>query len=160
MFEKIIALVSDWPGIVQGALGSALFWLALTLGQQLATFTSTKLAARSRKLRYAFVTEEILRYTPLSTEDFAQRAAFVSLLLLRASRSLFKALIWLTLGLAFASVISILGLVGFMGCLYYLFAALNSVRAPEHVEDVEAKLQALKAEQKQLKDDGEAKEKR
>ncbi len=152
MLEKIIAAVTDLPVLIQGALGSALFALVMVLGQRLAAFIALKLTATSRKRRKRFLIEEILKYNVLSTNDYATRGAFVLLLLYRASRSLFKALIWLTLGLIFSAANPVLGLVGFLGCLYYLFAALNTVRAPEQVEDVEAKLEALKTQKAQIED--------
>lgn len=150
MLERILEAATDLPVVIQGALGSALFALILVLGQRIAALIGARLAATSRSRRETFLTEEILKYTVLSVQDYPSKAAFVSLLTHRASRSVIKALIWLTLGLAFTTVIPILGLVGFLGCLYYLFAALNTVKGPEHVEDVEKKLEALKAEKKQL----------
>ena len=39
----MIKTITDWPAIVQGVLGSALFWIILELGQQSFRHISTKL---------------------------------------------------------------------------------------------------------------------
>ena len=46
----------------------------------------------------------------------------------RSLRHFYKALIWLTLGLILNSIISVFGIIGFIGCLYYLFCAANAVQ--------------------------------
>ncbi len=146
MFEHIVAAATDLPVIVQGALGSALFALALFGGQRLSTLLGRRFAKSSRECRRIFLMEQQLKYNVLKSGEYSAKGAFVSLLVYRASRSLFKSLIWLTLGLAFGTIIEVLGLVGYCGCLYYLFAGLNTVTGPETVPDVDAKLQAIKKE--------------
>jgi len=146
MLERIIAAATDLPVIVQGALGSALFALALFGGQRLSTLLGRRFAKSSRERRKTYLIEQQLKYHVLKSKEYSAKGAFVSLLVYRASRSFFKAIIWLTLGLAFGTIIDVLGLVGYCGCLYYLFASLNTVTGPETVPDVDAKLQEIKTE--------------
>ena len=146
MLDEIVQAATNLPVIVQGAFGSGLCALVIVVGRRVVAAVSSRVAKTSLARRKAFLTEEILKYRVLATPAVANKGAFVLLLLYRASRSLFKALTWLTLGLLFGTVSVVLSTVGFLGCLYYLFAALNTVSAPGHTEDVQAKLNALTAE--------------
>jgi threonine/homoserine/homoserine lactone efflux protein len=146
MFERFLTAATDLPVIVQGALGSALFALVLFAGQHLSALLGSRFAKSSRKRRKVYLIDQQIKYNVLKSKEFAEKGAYVSLLVYRASRSLFKSLIWLTLGFAFGTMDQIFGLVGYLGCLYYLFKGLNTVTGPESVPDVEAKLQQIKAE--------------
>ncbi len=150
--DKLISAVSDWPVLVQGAIGSALFWLVLVFGQKIAAYASVHFATRSRKKRKSALGIQIFRYSAIKAVDPAEQAKYMSALWFRASRDLIKGLIWLALGLAFESVISILGMVGFFGCLYYLFAALEIVKPIDSPDDIDAEITRLKEELNRLKD--------
>jgi hypothetical protein len=66
---------------------------------------------------------------------------YAAVLWYRASRHLVKALIWLTLGMLCNSFVRAFGLVGFLGCLYYLLSTFQVVRPfPDSSFDVEAKI--------------------
>src|SRR5690606_4819398 len=117
------------PVIFQGALGSALFALVLFAGQKIAAYFLDTLRANSRQSRIRQLKEQLIRLRALKAKDRAERTYYISLLWLRASRHVIKALIWLTLGLAFNTILGVLGVVGFMGAIYYLFFALNIVKA-------------------------------
>lgn len=101
MFEKIAHAATDLPVIFQAALGSALFALLLWSGQKLTAHIASKVTTNSKSRRKTFLVEETLKYSLLGAKDYSTRGAYVSLLLYRAARNLIKALIWLTLGLAF-----------------------------------------------------------
>ena len=150
MFDKLVAAVTDLPVIVQGALGSALFALLLFMGQRLTTWLIVKYSQSSRARKRVFLIEESLKYNLTNADDYATRGAFVSRLSYRALRSLFRSLIWLTLGLIFGIVDKIFSIVGYLGCLYYLFSGLNTLMPPTRVKDVEAKLEEIEAEKKKL----------
>lgn len=152
MLDRLVAAVTDLPVILQGALGSALFALALFGGQRISVLVGSQFAKSSRKRRKVYLIEQQIKYNVVKSKEYAARGAFVSLLVYRASRSLFKALIWLTLGIAFGTMKEVLGLVGYCGCLYYLFAGLNTVTGPESVPDADAKLQEIKTELETLND--------
>ncbi len=59
--------------------------------------------------------------------------------------------IWLALGLCFGSVIPVLGIVGFVGCLYHMFKGLSVVQAidtgaspSEKITEIDKRISELK----------------
>lgn len=150
MIDRLLSAISDIPVIVQGALGSALFSLILYVGQRVSSSVKCKVTSHSQRRRKAYLIEERIKYNVLVAENYDERAAYVSLLLYRASRNLVKALIWLTLGLMTGSLIWVLGVVGYVGALYYLFNALTTVTGPAATDDYEKRLEEISAEIERL----------
>ena len=151
--EKLVASIQDFPVIVQGAMGSALFALVLYVGQKIAAYCFDSVRANSKKTRIRQIKEQYIRFCALSAEDSSERTYFVSVLWLRASRHLVKALIWLVLGLASESAFGAFGpfgAVGFTGAIFYLFLALNIVKPIEFDGDIQQKTEELKAEMDKL----------
>jgi hypothetical protein len=149
--SALLKAVSDFPVIVQGALGSALFALFLFGGQKLAASVRQWVASWSDRNRRRYLTEEVIRYNAIVNTEYATRAAFVSLLLLRALRSLLKGLLWLTFGLIGGTVDSILGVVGYLGTIYYLFLGLSTVAPTGRSSDPRERLAEIRKELKSLK---------
>ncbi len=141
--EKLIAAIQDWPILIQGAIGSALFWVLLALGQKLMTFLSAKFSSLSKRRKKSELYTQLLRFRALTTSPHDLGGHYASILLYRASRSVVKALIWLAFGLIFYSVINALGIVGFIGCLYYLFAAYNVVRPLDYDGNITEKIKEI-----------------
>ncbi|WP_143501105.1 hypothetical protein [Pseudomonas sp. Irchel 3H3] len=154
--EKLIASIQDFPVIVQGAMGSALFALVLYVGQKIAAYCFDSVRARSKRNQIRQIKEQYIRFCAISAREFTERTYYVSVLWLRASRHLVKALIWLVLGLVSESAFGALGAfgpfgaVGFMGAIFYLFLALNIVKPIEFDGDVEQKTKELKSEMDKL----------
>lgn len=151
--EKLITSVQDWPVIIQGALGSALFALVLFVGQKVASYFLDTFRANSRQSRIRQLKEQLIRLKALKAKDHSERGYYASLLWLRASRHVVKALIWLTLGLAFNSTLGVLGVIGFMGAIYYFFFALNIVKAIHYDGDITQKIEEIRAEMAELNAD-------
>lgn len=150
MLDKLVTVLTDWPVLVQGVLGSAFFWLILMLGQKTAMVVSAKYAATSRKRRESFLVEERLKYALQEATNTVEHTAYLSALLYRAFRHAIRAAIWLTLGLITSSFLPVIGAVGYIGCLYYLFAAFNVVKGVSNDEDTSAKLKELTDELNKL----------
>jgi cell division protein FtsB len=148
--EKLITSIQDFPVIIQGAMGSALFALLLYIGQKIATYCLDSFRANSKKTRVRQLKEQYIRLRALKSEDRAEAAYFASLLWLRASRHVVKAMIWLTLGLAFESAFGTLSVVGFMGAIYYLFFALNIVKPISYDGDLQKRITEILAEMRSL----------
>lgn len=115
----IIKIITDWPVIVQGALGSALFWAVLEIGQRVAKsattrFTEDKFAARA----FALTALE-------AKNEFGEFARFMCMY--AALNYFAKAAIVAVLSLALGSVLDVFASVGFLISVYFLFRALAFV---------------------------------
>lgn len=148
--EKLLASIQDFPVIVQGAMGSALFALLVYIGQKVATYCFDSFRASSKKSRIRQLKEQQVRLRALCAEDYDQKAYLTSLLWLRASRHVVKALIWITFGLAFESAAGTLSVVGFIGAIYYLFLSLNIVKPISYEGNIEEKLMDIRTELRSL----------
>lgn len=146
MLQQIWTAATDLPVVTQGALGSGLFAFALWFGQRLVAYASERYARSSIDRRKIYLTNEISKLHIQVTNDYSQRSAYLGLLIYRALRSLFKALIWITLGLLFQSFEPILGVVGYLGAMYHFFNGLNIVRSSTNIEDKKAVLKTLSDE--------------
>jgi len=150
VLDQLIKAVSDWPVILQGAIGSALFWLVLLIGQKLSVTISAKYSESSKKRRRDFLLEQRLKYYYNSTNDNTARGTVFSALTYRAFRSFLRATIWLILGFLGGTFLSSLSVVGYLGALYYLFAALNTVTAVSLEDDAHQKVEEMTNELKKL----------
>jgi len=142
--------IQQWPVIIQGALGSALFALIMYLGQKLFAHVNHFISSVSNNSRISELTTEKLKLGMLTFRG-EKSAIFAAPLVYRMSRKLLKALIWLVLGLIFGNFSNLLSVVGFLGSLYYLIIALNVVSPYETSEDSEERLQKINDELKKLK---------
>lgn len=149
--EKLIQAVQDWPVLIQGALGSAIFWLFLLVGQKVAAFVTSHASDLSNKSKQRFLFDQLLRCRAAKTKIDSEGGYYASILWFRASRHVIKGLIWLTLGLIFGSVINVLGIVGYLGCFYYMFAALIIVRPFTYKEDIDQKIDELEKKLAKIK---------
>ena len=152
MSDTWVSYLTNLPVIVQGALGSALFAFALLSGQKAFRFLAARTSKFNKNRRLAYLTDETAKLHIIKGKEFSQKGAFISLLVYRSLRSFAKAFIWLSLGLLCSTVVPVFGVAGYLGALYYFFLGLNTLRAPEKVEDVPAKLAELSAERKQIKE--------
>ncbi|WP_444930958.1 hypothetical protein ACJJIF_04015 [Microbulbifer sp. SSSA002] len=130
--SDILTIIIEWPLIIQGALGSGLFWLVLLLGQKITFLSSRIISQRSEKNEIHYLKTLRDKYIGLKAHQdknipFANYVITGSIY--KSLRSLYKGLIWLALGLCFGSVIPVLGVVGFMGCIYHMFKGLSVVQA-------------------------------
>jgi len=153
VLQRLVTAVQDWPVLVQGALGSTLFWLVLLIGQRITAFLSSHIALQSKQRRQANVKNQLLRLHALkaaAVPDSVAAAGFASVLLYRTARPVIKALMWLALGLVFESVLGVLGVVGFVGCLYYLLTAFNIVRPLVFDGDIDQEIAKLERQLDEL----------
>ena len=148
----LLAAIKDWPVIVQGALGSALFALTFKVAQRALSWILSISSTASGKRRLSYLLTIKLRLEAVSTKDHISRTFYTTMLWHRASRDVIRGLIWLTLGLVTSSFVSVFGIIGYLGCLYYLFFALEVVKpvalegkdAQEHLKEVNDAIEILK----------------
>lgn len=151
--NDLINVIKDWPALVQGALGSGIFWLVLYIGQKFTSLISDKAQLHSTKKNKKYLYNEILRHKAVRDgNEFQSGAFYSSVLWFRASRNVINGLIWLTLGLIFGSIIGVFGIVGYLGCLYYLFTALNIVKPVNYKgEDINQEIEKLQKAYDEIK---------
>jgi hypothetical protein len=154
MLQDLVAAITNLPAIAQNVVGGAVFAAVLFLGQKIHRFAAARTAKFNRTRRHAYLTDEIAKLNVLEAESLPEQAAFISLLLYRGQRNAVKALIWLTLGLLCGTVLPMFAIAGYVGAIYYLFSALNTLRPPGDVEDVAGKLESLRVERQSLKSKG------
>jgi hypothetical protein len=150
--QELVEAIKAWPVIVQGALGSALFWLILLVGQKLATRLASWQSTRSKRARRNWLVNErakCLAGLAPSAETFA---TYATILLYRASRPLCRSLLWLVLGLAFEALFFPAGLVGYIGALYYLFKAIDVLGVIHGERHTQSELEKIDHELESLGD--------
>ena len=153
LMTELIDAILKWPIIVQGALGSGLFWLLLFLGQKTVEKISKIYSHKSNEARISRLTTAQFKYA-LGTgiDDHETNAHYFAVLIYRSLRYLFRALMWVILGLVVNSFISPLGIIGYLGALFYLFKAYEVVAPNTESEEVNAtKLDEVIAELDELK---------
>jgi len=148
--NELIKAASEWPVLLQGAIGSGIFWLVLVAGQKISISISKKYSESSKKRRKNFLIEQRLKYYYKTTSDNIIRGTVFSALTYRALRNFLKAIIWLTLGMLGKEFLSSLAIIGYVGTLYYLFAALNTVTPVPEEDDPSKKLEEMNSELKKL----------
>lgn len=147
VIKELLTAIQDWPALVQGVLGSAIFSLIVLVGQKVAGYVSKKIREHSKERQKIYLFNEIIRYRAVRDgHEFETWAPYASVLWFRASRHVISGLIWLTLGLIFEAISAIFGLIGFLGCLYYLFAAASIVKPIEFKGDIDTKIAELETE--------------
>ena len=147
---ELVSIFNDWPIIVQGAMGSGLFWLVLLIGQSLVTALSKKYSLHSVKSRKSWLISARAKYIAATTKNNQDRNFYVTLINYRASRHFYKAFMWLVLGLITNTLVYPFGIIGYVGSLYYLFKAYDVV-SPVHVhEDAEEELKKINKELKDI----------
>ena len=147
--NELIQKILEWPIILQGALGSGLFWLILVAGQKFTAFITVKVSKSSRKRRLRALREEGLKCR-ITLPDNDERATMVALLVYRALRHISFGLIWLALGLAFQAFIPTFGLIGYLGALFYLFNAARVFKPIGQDSDKKKRISEIDAEIEQL----------
>lgn len=151
--SDIIKSILAWPLIVQGALGSGLFWLVLLIGQKATALSGRVISQRSIGNQINHLKNQRDKYIGLKAHrnKNIQAANYIATgFIYKSLRSLFTGLIWLSLGLIFGSVIPVLGMVGFIGCIYHMFNGLalvqevdKSISPAEKIRQIDEQLEKL-----------------
>jgi len=116
---NIIKTITDWPIIIQGALGSALFWVILTLGQRVARRIFEKVEEdRVASTWFALAAHE-------ATGEIGERSRFICIY--AAIHYLLKALIVAVISFSLSDVINVFAVVGYFISAAFLFRALTWV---------------------------------
>lgn len=150
--DDLSKIINEWPVIVQGALGSALFWLVLLFGQKFARKVSDTFSLHSKKSRKSWLVSARAKYESAICESLAEQADGIVVLIYRCFRPFLKSVMWLTLGLIGNAMFYPMGIIGYVGCLYFLFQAYEIVspidgdKAEEELEKINQELKKLEME--------------
>ncbi|MEQ6969119.1 hypothetical protein [Pectobacterium polaris] len=145
--QEIITAITEWNVIIQGALGSAVFWLFLLLGQKLSAFCSRKYSSHSSNTRKTWLINRSAIIKMRLSHSLEDQSHFATILFYRASRFLFNALMWLVLGLALNIILQPVSAIGYIGCLYYLSKGLYVVGGTDETdEELEQELKRINEE--------------
>lgn len=146
--QELIEAVKAWPVIVQGALGSGLFWLVLLVGQKATAAASEAYSRHSKASRIGWLVTASIRYQAAIDND----PSYAAMLIYRSARHLYKGIMWLALGFSIQSILDIGGIIGFAGCIYYLLTAYEVVAPMDPGEDREKKLEQIRKELSDLRE--------
>lgn len=143
--KELIEAMKAWPIIVQGALGSALFWVILVFAQKSFDFCSKLYSTHSASSRKSFLISKFVKLNAFITGNQFD----ISAVMYRSLRFLYKSLMWLALGFIFENLFSIGGVIGFVGCFYYLSKAYQLVSPLD--EDINKSLEERDKVKEELK---------
>lgn len=135
--EEIILKVTEWPVIIQGALGSGLFWLLLLLGTKITDFITDKIGNFTKQASIDNKRAEVIRYRALESDDPALASLGVISLIYGTFHFVVKALIMVIFGLIFQPIIYIFGIVAYVVALYFLFRAYHTVKDMDDTDSLE-----------------------
>ena len=134
---SLIDVVLEWPAIVQGAIGSALFSFILVAGQRLFEWGGTRLAFISSK----FKEENLYReYIHKKVAQGSRRHEMLSMCTYQALSYLVRGFVFLGIGLSLSGFFPLGNTVGGLGFLFYSFRALGWLK-PYYVGPAESDLE-------------------
>jgi hypothetical protein len=149
--RALIDQILQWPVILQGVLGSALFSVILAIGGFLLRRFRTGWHGFSRRRRLDSLQAEAMRYQALLSEDASNMTVTLVGLMYEALPKIIRALVMICLGLIFGSIVPVFGIVGFAIALFYLFSAATIVRSLDETKsDLKAELTRIEAEIEKL----------
>ncbi len=153
LLSELIEIVKEWPVIIQGAMGSALFWLVLLLAQKFFELSSKYFSRRSKEQRISWLVSRDAKHEAFGgADDYAQSAYATSTLIYRSLRPVYRGFLWLGLGLVVYPFTDIGLAIGGIGLIYYFLKAYEVVsplnieeNTPEEWQKVEEELVELGA---------------
>ncbi|MNZ96979.1 hypothetical protein D3C78_1161990 [compost metagenome] len=148
--HELLEAVKAWPVIVQGALGSALFWLILLAAQKITAIVSEAYSRHSTTARRSWLITTELKYSGAISGDVEEQARNATMLIYRSLRFLYKGIMWLTLGIAVELTLEISGIIGYAGCIYYILQAYSVVAPIDPDEDWHKRLDNIRKELSEL----------
>ena len=115
----LIKTITDWPVIIQGALGSALFWAIIEFGQRVARRTADRLSKDKVTANwFALAAHE-------APPPMVEHARFICLY--GSLHYMLKALVTIAVSFAINPILDVFASVGYLISVYFLFRALAFV---------------------------------
>jgi hypothetical protein len=117
--------ILSFPPIIQGVIGSAIFWVLLFLGQKLYNSIVNRAKRTSQNLSNQRVVADVMLEIVMVGKEPAKTSAAGVWCLLHSLKQVIKAAIFLVMGIALSIYSNIFLAVGAFGSLVFLFSALN-----------------------------------
>jgi hypothetical protein len=135
--DAIFNYITNCHVIIQGALGSALFWLILIIGQHLFNLIGSKFSFINKKYKTEIL---YIEYIQKKLTRGKRGHEMVSTCTYQALSYLLRGLVFLGLGFILSNFVPLSNLIGGLGFLFYLFRALGWLK-PFYVGEKETELQ-------------------
>ena len=124
--EELYKVITEYPVIIQGALGSALFAFLIFIGKKIFQIINDILSKYFKNIKLETLRRLRTKHIGLKahrSKDLLKSSSIRTELLYYGFRNFISGVIWILLGL-------ILNLyeIGYLGGIYYMFKALNSVQ--------------------------------
>ena len=134
--DELLNIIKEWPVIIQGALGSGLFWLFLLISQKLITKSINLLSNRSKSQRKSWLVSRFAKLRAFSGTESVELSHYsLSAVKYRALRPAYKGFTWLSLGLATYPLFDLGLTIGGLGAVYFFLKAYEIV-SPMELDDV------------------------
>lgn len=136
--NELIQKITEWPVIIQGALGSLLCVAFLYLGKILIRFISKHIITFGKKQKRDRLMNESIRLKIIASNDPATSALCFITLIYFAFGEVVKALLLFSFGSFLDSFVPVFGSIGYIFSIYYLLKAAYIVRDTEVNDEKEA----------------------
>lgn len=154
--EALITKITEWPVIVQGALGSLLCVAFLYCGEKLIRFFTAKLSNYNKKSKMRALRQEILRLTAASLSDPRDHPksilCFITLIYAALHYSI-KGFLMIAVGSFMDSFVPVFGSVGYVFSFYYFLKAAEAVKdfddsidKKDRIEEIQTELRKVEKE--------------
>ncbi len=125
MNSEILKKILEWPIIVQGALGSAIFWMILRLFSYLSNLAAKQIGLFKLKSKHDKYLREYIyqKYTSSSGLFYYTQGYFLSFK--KALEFLLQGILFLLFGFLLSFLHKVYLIVGLIGAIYYAFKSLS-----------------------------------
>ena len=128
METEIVKQILSWPTIVQGALGSGLFWLIIVVGEYVTKLFKNKFGEHKKDMNH----RDSIINDVLENKDIVGMKLYLISAIYASMHYIIKAFIFVLIGNYLNDFIPIFGFIGYLGGFIYLLLALN------HVPDIDS----------------------
>ncbi|WP_099609974.1 hypothetical protein [Vibrio fujianensis] len=122
--NNIISTVTEWPTIVQGALGSALFALCFSLGQRAVRAITNYSKAYSKRVSKDIVIRDELLKGVIAQGERNDILLVMSGMTYPALHYVIKAFLFFSFGYLAEGIVPVFGSIGVLIGVFFLFKAL------------------------------------
>jgi hypothetical protein len=135
--DTILNFINNSPVVIQGAAGSALFWVILVIGQRIFNIIGTKFSLVNAKYKEETFYREYIQIKLFRGE---RRHEVISMCTYQALSYLLRGFVFLGLGFIMSDFIPLSNSIGGVGFLFYLFRSLGWMK-PFYVGEEQSEME-------------------